>query len=140
MVKHWKRWMLMNMSTYMLRINICLESYLDYEKEDFSRRRYHTYEKSRVRQPLTSNRWFLIIHLEKSLQVLFRSPIVICLLLLHFGYHVISFDNMLPNPEKPWGWSIIHYRTHAIFMTLGNSLNAMLMLHHIRRSIFGCQF
>jgi len=43
----------------------------------------------------------LIIHLEKSLQVLFRSPIVFCLL-LHFGYHVASFDMIPPNPEKPW--------------------------------------
>lgn len=59
------------------------------------------YTKSLVFQQLTSNGWFLIIHLEKSLQVLFRSPIVICLLLLHFGYHVASFDMMLPNPENP---------------------------------------
>lgn len=79
--------MLINMSTYMLRINICLDSYVDYEKnQKFSRRR-----------------WFLIIHLEKSLQVLFCSPIVICLLLLHSGYYVASFDMMLPNPEKHWG-------------------------------------
>jgi hypothetical protein len=55
--------------------------------------------KSLVFRQLTSNGWFLIIYLEKSLQVLFRSPIVICLLLLHFGYHMASFDMILPNPE-----------------------------------------